>query len=97
MDDLTNSAQDFATKVEFERAKARGRYGLPIAANSSDMPNFNYNSGSRSSQSARGQDDNKEQLEAILQALVKIVKNTKDNKTYLRTWDITGLPPERTA
>ena len=95
MDDLTNSAQDFATKVEFERAKARGRYGLPIAANSSDMPNFNYNSSS--SQPAREQDDNKEQLEAILQALVKIVKNTKDNKTYLRTWDITGLPPERTA
>lgn len=103
IDDVTNSLQEnsFATKLQFERAKAYARLGLDVPANVNSVP---MNTSAAPVMSVQ-RDPSIEQLrremrsmhEETMIAYSKLIKNTKDNKNILRGWDIVGLPAERSA
>lgn len=103
IDDVTNSLQEnsFATKLQFERAKAYRRLGLDAPANTNSVPMSTPAAPVMSVQ----RDPSIEQLrremrsmhEETMVAYSKLIKNTKDNKNILRGWDIVGLPAERSA
>jgi len=103
IDEVTNSLQEnsFATKLQFERAKAYSRLGLDAPANVNSVP---MNTSAAPMMSVQ-RDPSIEQLrkemrsmhEETMVAYSKLIKNTKDNKNILRGWDIVGLPAERSA
>jgi len=101
-----NSLQenDFATMLDFNRAQAAIRMGLPVANNVA-MPNTissgaNLNTApltSSSSEISQLRNEMKEMHKEAMFAYSKLIKNAKDSRDTLRSWDVVGLPAERTA
>ena len=107
LEDALNSLQenDFASMLDFQRARANTRMGLPVANNptmptslavGAAAPITNANS-STVSELRSMREDIKEMHKESMFAYSKLIKNGKDSRDTLRTWDVTGLPAERTA
>ena len=110
MDDLNASLSalsenDFATMLDFKRAQAKIRMGLPVA-NDLNMPTVPAISASTSIANTNSstvtelrsiREDIKEMHKESMFAYSKLIKNGKDSRDTLRSWDVVGLPAERTA
>jgi hypothetical protein len=107
LEDALNSLQenDFATMLDFQRAQAKIRMGLPVA-NDLNMPAAPAISASTSIANINGntvaelrsmREDIKEMHKESMFAYSKLIKNGKDSRDTLRSWDVVGLPAERTA
>ncbi|MDC1523996.1 hypothetical protein N8468_04720 [Planktomarina temperata] len=99
------SENDFATMLDFQRAQAKIRMGLPVA-NDLNMPAAPAMSASTSIANANSntvtelrsmREDIKEMHKESMFAYSKLIKNGKDSRDTLRSWDVVGLPAERTA
>ena len=101
------SENDFATMLDFQRAQASIRMGLP-AANSLNAPAMpaSASSGvaaitgpmaSTSAEIVQLRSEMKEMHKEAMFAYSKLIKNGKDSRDTLRSWDVVGLPAERTA
>ena len=101
------SENDYATMLDFQRAQASIRMGLP-AANSLNAPAMpaSASSGvaaitgpmaSTSAEIVQLRSEMKEMHKEAMFAYSKLIKNGKDSRDTLRSWDVVGLPAERTA
>ena len=109
MDALNNSIKetDFATLLDFNRAQAYARLGMNVA-NSPEVPSMSNaaTSGvqaitspmnSTSAEVVQLRSEMKEMHKETMFAYSKMIKNGKDSRDTLRSWDVVGLPAERTA
>lgn len=109
MDALNNSIKetDFATLLDFNRAQAYARLGMNVA-NSPEVPSMSSaaTSGvqaitspmnSTSAEVVKLRSEMKEMHKEAMFAYSKLIKNGKDSRDTLRSWDVIGLPAERTA
>jgi hypothetical protein len=107
MNSALNALQenDFATLLNFQRAQASIRAGLPIA-NTPNAPavqsSNNIATLTNPMSTAAGEiktmrEEMKEMHKETMFAYSKMIKNGKDSRDTLRTWDVDGLPAERTA
>lgn len=98
------SENNFATLLDFNRAKAAMRMGEPVAnivgapaaPVSAVSPAVNP-AGATVAELRTMRAEMKEQHEEVMFAYSKITKNGKDTRDTLRSWDVVGLPAERTA
>lgn len=98
------SENNFATLLDFNRAKAAMRMGEPVAnivgapasPVSAVSPAANP-AGATVAELRTMRAEMKEQHEEVMFAYSKITKNGKDTRDTLRSWDVVGLPAERTA
>jgi hypothetical protein len=107
LEEALNSLQenDFATMLDFQRARAAIRLGQPVA-NNLNAPTMPASSGvaaittpmaSTSAEIVQLRTEMKEMHKEAMFAYSKLIKNGKDSRDTLRSWDVVGLPPERTA
>ena len=106
---LNNSLKetDFATLLDFNRAKAYARLGVNVA-NSPEVPSMSNAATSglqaitnpmntASGEIVQLRSEMKEMHKEAMFAYSKLIKNGKDSRDTLRSWDVVGLPAERTA
>jgi hypothetical protein len=98
------SENDYATLLDFRRAQASIRMGLPVANDlgAPAMPTSGASVISSATSTTSGEvaqlrSDMKEMHKEVMFAYSKLIKNSKDSRDTLRGWDIVGIPPERTA
>jgi outer membrane murein-binding lipoprotein Lpp len=98
------SENDYATLLDFRRAQASVRMGLPVANDlgAPAMPTSGASvissvTSTTSGEVAQLRSDMKEMHKEVMFAYSKLIKNSKDSRDTLRGWDIVGIPPERTA
>lgn len=109
LDNLNNSLKetDFATLLDFNRAKAYARLGMNVA-NSPEVPSMSNTAASgvqaitspmntASGEIVQLRSEMKEMHKEAMFAYSKLIKNSKDSRDTLRSWDVVGLPAERTA
>ena len=109
LDNLNNSLKetDFATLLDFNRAKAYARLGMNVA-NSPEVPSMSNTAASgvqaitspmntASGEIVQLRSEMKEMHKEAMFAYSKLIKNGKDSRDTLRSWDVVGLPAERTA
>lgn len=98
------SENNFATLLDFRRAQAATRMGMPVANTPAGIPTppvVNSSASVSSSNSSSGEvaqlrADMKEMHKEVMFAYSKLIKNSKDSRDTLRSWDAIGIPPERT-
>ena len=105
MDKFNNSLKEtnFATLLSFQQARAA--VGLSVANDL--MPPSGANSNAASVMSSGAASTTNEVKQMVVQmkemhketmfAFSKMIKNGKDSRDTLRSWDVIGLPAERTA
>lgn len=100
------SENNFATLLDFRRAQAAIRMGMPVANTPAGIPtpsivnspvSMSSSSNGTSGEVAQLRADMKEMHKEVMFAYSKLIKNSKDSRDTLRGWDIVGIPPERTA
>jgi len=101
------SENDFATLLDFNRAQASIRLGQPVANDlgapampasaASGVSTITGAMSSTSGEIVQLRSEMKEMHKEAMFAYSKLIKNGKDSRDTLRSWDVVGLPAERTA
>jgi len=99
------SENDYSSLLEFRRAQAAVRAGLPVANTPEGVPMPTLVSSStggaapvmNSGEVVKLREELKEMHKETMFAYSSLIKNSKDSRDTLRSWDIVGIPPERTA